>query len=52
MLIVARRSVSRWLLLVVLLLVMALSVVACGGYPSGPASPGTPGPTPTLSSGY
>ncbi len=44
------RTHAHWVLIALLLVVLALSTVACGG--SQPGGGGTPGPTPTVGSGY
>ncbi len=45
-----RSAVSRWVLIILLALV-GLSTVACGGSQPGPGG-GTPGATPTSRPGY
>lgn len=44
------RTMHRWVLMALLLVLVALGTVACGG--SQPGGGGTPGPTPTVGSGY
>ncbi len=44
-------AVYRWVLIILLLALVGLSTVACGGSQPGPGG-GTPGATPTSRPGY
>ena len=44
------RTTDRWVLIALLLVLVGLSAVACAG--SQPGGGGTPGPIPTVGSGY